>query len=181
MVLLVGSQDKFLDSDFGYHFHPQVGFVVCRDFDVIQTKIGPMSITQTSDEADTSRYYAGYIDGRFVAYLTVANHEADDCVPPYWWIGFTATDRDRHIRGNGLTRSFIEWWVLRHQLPLMSDVGQTIEAQGVWKSMMMKNPILDFQLWHRDLEKFEPIDIRGSKPTPNPWNGSPNRIVALPR
>lgn len=181
MVTRAGSQDKFLNADFGYHFNPQLEHIVRPNFDVIQTKLGSMSITQSEDETDTSRYYGGYIDGQFVAYLTVANHAADDCKPPYWWIAFSATDRDTKIRGNGLTRALIEWWVQRHRLPLMSDVGQSIEAQGVWTSMMTKEPTLDFQLWHRDSGQFEPIELSAGAPKPFPWDGSPNRIVALPR
>jgi GNAT superfamily N-acetyltransferase len=175
MVVCVPSQDKFL-SDVAYHFSPHHAHNLQPKIDVISTDLGLLHITQSEDKFG-SYYVGGYLGGELIAYLTICPFNVDPNNPlPFEFVGYTIVEPPH--RGNGLTRALIEWWVKRYRRPLLSDEGQTDEGRSVWTSMITRDPALDFELWERDENKFHPISVVDGVITPDPWDGSPNRLLA---
>jgi hypothetical protein len=176
VIARVLSQDKFL-SDVAYHFSPHFAVNLQVDVDTIETRLGTLDISQSQDEFG-NHFVGGYSAGKLVAYITVSRPDADKPVP-FEYVGYSIVERPH--RGHGLTRALIDWWIARYGRPLLSDEGQTDESRRVWESMILRDPILDFELWRRDEDEFHPLTVVNGIITPDPWDGSPSRLLARPR
>ncbi|CAB4122416.1 NAT_SF domain containing protein [uncultured Caudovirales phage] len=86
----------------------------------------------------------------------------------------------REYRGQGYIRKCIEY-AINHFAPVISDVGQTQDAQQVWMALIQRPNILDYFWLNLDTNQQVPIKW-GNGPTPNPWDETDEVVIlALPR
>lgn len=117
--------------------------------------------------------HVGVFDGEeLVAIMVIWPPEG---ILPYNHIGKTIVAPA--YQGNRITRQLIEWWVQTRQKYLASDENQTYDGAGVWESMICRDPLLFFSLWHPD-GKEEPIKMKRNRITPDPWCQQHTRLIA---
>lgn len=109
--------------------------------------------------------------------VAVARIWSASCPVPYLNIGRTVVDPK--FRGHQITRQLIEWWVNMSGECLTSDENQTPEGAGVWESMILRRPRLQFSLWYPNKREV-PLLVNGNQIAPDPWADPDSRLVARP-
>lgn len=120
--------------------------------------------------------YVGAFDGEEL--VAVMNTWGPEEPLLYRHIGKTIVDPA--YQGHRITRQIIEWWVTSRNECLASDENQTHDGARVWESMIIRDPLLRFFLWHPDGTEIE-LSVEVGRIVPDPWSDQHTRLLARPR
>lgn len=137
---------------------------------------GPVTLdVRVSGGHFDAEYVGAFHDDELVA---VMNTWGPEHPLPYRHIGKTIVDPA--YQGHRITRQIIEWWVTSRDECLASDENQTDDGARVWESMIMREPRLQFFLWHPNGTEIG-LGVQAGRIAPDPWADPHTRLLARPR
>lgn len=86
---------------------------------------------------------------------------------------------DEQYRSHRVARRLIEFQVASSRLPLASDTVHTPGGEAIWRSMLLREPKLQFALWSPHAAT-EPLTAADGHIKPDPWADRDTRLLAFP-